>query len=280
MHNAIRGVRPRASLKTNEHSRLRRYARILALFLLILTVTGCSQSARKADDEQLLAARQDGALSEDDEFDLFDEDMDARMVEVWDPLEGVNRVMFGINDCLYTVVLDPVFKTYEGIVPMSIRVGIDNFFANITTPARLINCLLQGKGEGADIEFRRFWINTTEGILGFGDPAFDKHGLEPVKEDLGQTLAVWGLGDGFYVVWPLLGPSTLRDTAGMVGDWYANPIPYLTSTDVAIAASGLKAVNKGSFHAGEYEVMFADEIEPYIAARQTYLQYRKKQIEE
>jgi phospholipid-binding lipoprotein MlaA len=163
---------------------------------------------------------------------------------------------------------------------MSIRVGIDNFFANITTPARLINCLLQGKGEGADIEFRRFWINTTEGMLGFGDPAFDKHGLEPVKEDLGQTLAVWGLGDGFYVVWPLLGPSTLRDTAGMVGDWYANPIPYLTSTDVAIAASGLKAVNKGSFHAGEYEVMFADEIEPYIAARQTYLQYRKKLIEE
>ena len=163
---------------------------------------------------------------------------------------------------------------------MSIRVGIDNFFANITTPARLTNCLLQGKGEGADIEFRRFWINTTEGILGFGDPAFDKHGLEPVKEDLGQTLAVWGLGDGFYVVWPLFGPATLRDTAGMVGDWYANPIPYLTSTDVTIGASGLKAVNKGSFHTGEYEVMFADEMDPYIAARQAYLQYRKKQIEE
>ena len=105
-----------------------------------------------------------------------------------------------------------------------------NFFENLTTPARFVNCLLQGKGPEADRELRRFGINTTAGVLGFGDPAYDRWGLKPAEEDLGQTLAVYGLGDGFYVVWPLFGPSTLRDSVGMVGDSFLNPVRYVEPT--------------------------------------------------
>jgi phospholipid-binding lipoprotein MlaA len=259
---------------------LKRLLLLLAIVPLMGIVGGCRQSRIGGEGGLLLTAHGDTALSEDEEFDLFDEEMEITIIEIWDPLEGVNRIVFGINDTLYAVVVDPVAQTYEGIVPLGFRVSIDNFFGNITTPVRFINCILQGKNEGADIEFRRFWINSTEGILGFGNPAFDKYGLEPVKEDLGQTLAVWGVDDGFYIVWPLLGPSTLRDSIGMVGDQYANPIRYVKPCEVSVGVSALKFVNKSSFHIGEYEAMFADEVDPYIAARQVYLQYRLKQIED
>jgi phospholipid-binding lipoprotein MlaA len=269
-----------ASPKTTKQHHSGLFISVFVLLLLMLTVAGCSQSAKRPEGKELLTPQDTALPSDDKDFDLLDDSIDVAIIEIWDPLEGVNRVIFNINDSIYTMVLDPVFETWEVIIPQDVRTGVDNFFANITTPARFINCLLQGKNEGADIEYRRLWINTTEGILGFGDPAFEKYGLEPVEEDLGQTLAVWGLGDGLYIVWPLLGPSTARDTVGMVGDWYANPVRWVAPTDVTFAAAGVKGVNKGSFHAGEYEVMFSDEVDPYVAARQAYLQYRKKLIEE
>ncbi len=219
-------------------------------------------------------------LAQDDEFDLFEEGIQEQMVEVKDPLEGLNRVVFKFNDMVYTVLLEPLAKTYEGIVSEPVRVGIDNFFENVTTPARYVNCLLQGKGQGADIELRRFWINSTQGILGFGNPARDKYGLEPVREDLGQTLAVWGLGDGFYLVLPILGPSTLRDSAGMVGDYFLNPVSWVYPSEVRYGVTGLRHVNKGSFHVGEYKAFVGDAVDPYIMLRQSYMQYRARLIKE
>jgi phospholipid-binding lipoprotein MlaA len=157
---------------------------------------------------------------------------------------------------------------------------IGNFFKNLTTPARFVNCLFQGKGPEADRELRRFGINTTAGVLGFGDPAHDRWGLEPAQEDLGQTLAVYGFGDGFYVVWPLLGPSTLRDSVGMVGDAFLNPVRYVKPAETSIGISAVDATNKGSFHIGEYEVFKSAAVEPYVAMRGAYIQYRSKQIKE
>jgi len=216
----------------------------------------------------------------EDDFDLLEEEFAEGMVEVADPLEGLNRIMFGINDILYFWVAKPVTQVYKGVVPEPVRISVDNFFHNLTTPIRFVNCHLQGKVYSADIELKRFLINTTSGILGFGDPARDKKGLEPVEEDLGQTLAVHGFGNGFYMVLPLLGPSTLRDSLGLVGDQFLNPVRYVEPWEVSIGISGARAVNEDSFHIGEYETFKSSAIDPYVAMRQAYIQYRTKQIKE
>jgi len=216
----------------------------------------------------------------DDEFDLLEDELDEQMIEVADPLEPFNRLMFGVNDVLYFWVAKPCAETYKAVVPKPARTGVRNFFHNLTTPVRYVNCLLQGKGDSADTELRRFLVNTTEGILGFGDPARDKYGLQVVYEDLGQTLAVHGMDDGFYIVWPLFGPSNVRDSLGMVGDAFLNPVRYVEPTETSIYISAGKGINEGSFHVGEYEDFKSAALEPYIAMREAYIQYRNKKIQE
>ena len=168
---------------------------------------------RSADRWRVITAAKDAAQAQDDEaeadedFDLLEEEIADQMVEIADPLEPFNRTMYGLNDILYFWVVKPVGEVYTDVAPEPVRIGISNFFQNLTTPVRFVNCLLQGKGDTAGTEFNRFVINTTAGVLGFGDPARDQHGLEPAEEDMGQTLAVFGFDNGFYIVWPLLGPS-------------------------------------------------------------------------
>jgi len=188
--------------------------------------------------------------------------------------------MFNVNDTLYFWVVKPVAQTYRDITPEPARLGIRNFFDNVGTPARYVNCLLQGKGAGADAELRRFAINTTVGVLGFGDPALDKYGLKSVEEDLGQTLAAAGMNDGFYIVWPLFGPSTARDSLGMFGDQFLNPLWYVEPAELSIGISAVEYTNGASFQIGRYEVFKAAAVDPYIAMRESYILYRDKQIRE
>jgi phospholipid-binding lipoprotein MlaA len=211
-------------------------------------------------------------------FNELEAELSQKQASVADPLEPVNRVMYGVNDVVYFWILKPVLQVYVGAVPKPARTGIRNFFHNLATPARLVNCILQGKNSGADIELSRFGINTVVGVLGFGDPARDRWGLKPVEEDLGQTLAVYGLGNGFYLVWPLLGPSTLRDSVGMVGDMFLDPVRYVEPQAASIGISATSTVNDMSFHLGEYESLKAATVDPYIAMREAYTQYREKQI--
>jgi phospholipid-binding lipoprotein MlaA len=252
--------------------------KILYIIVLALAVmsAGCATSQRTPSDNHTLT----NGMSSDDEFDLLEEELAEQIVEIPDPLEPVNRLMFGINDILYFWVAKPCANVCKAVVPKPARIGIKNFFHNITTPARYVNCLLQGKGDSADIELRRFLVNSTVGVLGFGDPAKDRYGLEPVEEDLGQTLAKCGFGDGFYIVWPILGPSTLRDSVGMAGDAFLNPVRYVEPWETSAYISGAGVVNEGSFHIGEYEDFKAASPEPYIAMRQGYIQYRSKKIKE
>jgi phospholipid-binding lipoprotein MlaA len=256
--------------------------RVLFSILLAIIVTGCAASGHtssvqtQADQQESV----DDPNAIDDDFALLEEELVEEKIEVADPLEPVNRIMFGFNDILYFWVAKPVLSIYSGVMPEPARLGIRNFFNNVSTPVRLVNCLLQGKNDAAGTELHRFAINTTEGILGFGDPALDKHGLEPAKEDLGQTLAVYGFDDGFYIVWPLFGPSTARDSVGMVGDQFLNPLRYVDPREVSISISIVKGVNAGSFQIGAYEEFKEEAFEPYIAMREMYIQYRHKQIEE
>jgi phospholipid-binding lipoprotein MlaA len=250
----------------------------LLLFFFAGMISGCATSVKNAPSMNVTSNSAKAVA--DDDFDLLEEEYAEQMVEVPDPLEPFNRVMFNINDTLYFWIVKPGSEIYAGVVPEPARIGIYNFFSNLTAPARYVNCLLQGKGEDADTELRRFAINTTCGILGFGDPALDHYGLEPAQEDLGQTLAVYGFDDGFYLVLPLLGPSNSRDSIGRLGDWFLNPVSYVEPTEAAYGITAVRFTNSSSLRIGEYESFKSMTIEPYIAMRRSYAQYRAKQIQE
>jgi len=259
-----------------------------AVVILVVATAGCAVSDKSTsangfaeDSANGQSGLIGGAAEEsftDEEFDLLEEELDEGQVEIDDPLEGFNRLMFGLNDTLYFWIFKPVAQTYEGVVPEPGRIGIRNFFQNVSTPVRYVNCLLQGKGPAADIELRRFLVNTTVGVLGFGDPARDQYGLEPTWEDLGQTLGVYGMDSGFYIVWPLLGPSTVRDSLGMVGDVFLNPVRYVRPRETSIIISATRGINQSSFHIDEYEEFKAAFLEPYVAMREAYVHNRAESI--
>ncbi|MHC4638044.1 MAG: MlaA family lipoprotein [Planctomycetota bacterium] len=255
--------------------------KVWAVIILALLTAGCAVS-EKTQSSDNIALDSDTAVMEDvdDEFDLFEDELAEKKIEVSDPLKGLNQLMFNLNDTIYFWILKPVTTVYRDIAPEPVRIGIDNFFHNLTTPIRFVNCVVQGKGDAAGTEFYRFAINTTIGVLGFGDPAQDKYGLKSVEEDLGQTLGVHGVGNGFYLVLPLLGPSTARDAAGKVGDMFLNPVFYVDPTEAAIGISTVKFTNETSFRIGEYEDFKAAALDPYVAMREAYIQYRSKQIQE
>jgi phospholipid-binding lipoprotein MlaA len=139
--------------------------------------------------------------------------------------------------------------------------------------------MLQAKGKAAAVEFSRFVVNTTIGVLGFGSPA-DKYPklAPPDSEDLGQTLGNYGLGNGFYLVWPILGPSTLRDSIGRAGDFFLDPVSYVEPTEASIGIRAFDTVNNTSFHIGDYESLKKSAIDPYTALRDIYLQIRENKI--
>jgi len=252
------------------------------IVILTLMTAGCAAPKKNSffslfDSNNVPSASNESA---DVNFDLLVDELEEQMAAVPDPLEPLNRVMFQLNDIFYFWLLKPVARTYKGITPEPVRICVSNFFNNLTTPIRLANCLLQGKGDSAGTELRRFTVNTTVGILGFGDPARDKYGLEQTDEDLGQTLGVWGFKNGFYLVLPILGPSTLRDTAGFAGDQFLNPIRYVEPTEASLGISAGKITNETTFHIGEYEGLKSDALDPYVATRDIYIQYRNKKVEE
>ena len=212
--------------------------------------------------------------------DFIDEEFEEDEIQMADPISLWNRAMFHFNDKLYFWALKPVSQIYKAVAPDFFRIGVKNFFRNITTPVRLVNCILQWKGQAAQIEFSRFMVNTTIGVLGLGNPA-DKYSElnSPDEEDLGQTLAKYGLGNGFYIVWPILGPSTLRDSIGLAGDWFLNPINYVEPTEASWGISAFDKINRTSFRIGEYESLKEAAIDPYTALQDIYLQFREKKIE-
>lgn len=196
-----------------------------------------------------------------------------------DPLEPWNRAMFTFNDKLYFWVLKPVAKGYSAVVPEWGRVRVRNIFQNITMPVRFANNLLQLKIKGAGTELLRFAFNTTVGVGGMFDVAKNID-LKAQDEDLGQTLGVYGIGNGFYLVWPVLGPSSLRDTVGTVGDFFLDPVYYISDTGLRIAVRSLDVTNTTSLHIGDYEDLKESALDPYISFRDAYFQHRNNKVKE
>lgn len=143
--------------------------------------------------------------------------------EIYDPIEGVNRVTLKVNDALDKAILEPVAKGYRYVTPKAGRTVVSNFLRNLNSPIIIGNELLQGDFKGAGNATARVIINTLAGFGGILDLA-SEGGIEYQPEDFGQTLATWGVGDGMYVMLPLLGPSTLRDASGRLVDSYADPL--------------------------------------------------------
>lgn len=200
---------------------------------------------------------------------------------IHDPLEPMNRVFFDFNDGLYFWVLKPAATGYKAIVPEPVRIGVRNFFSNLATPVRLVNCLLQGDFKGLSTETARFVMNTTLGLAGFFDPAKETMNLDKKNEDLGQTLGFYGAGPSFYINWPFLGPSSLRDTVGLVGDLFLEPLNYLVpSVPPNIGVRAYDRVNHTSLTIGEYEDFKKGALDPYIAMRDAYHQHRRNKIKE
>ena len=217
---------------------------------------------------------------DEDFFDLEEEFEEASSKEVFDPLSGYNRIMTSVNDKFYFWLLKPIANGYKKIVPLSARRSVTRFFNNLIFPVRFVNNVLQLKLKRAGIELSRFAINTTVGILGFGDPAKNWFNLAAYPEDFGQTLGHYGLGGGFHIVLPLLGPSNLRDVVGLVPDYFMDPVSYIKKGEEELAVKSYNELNETSLHIGEYESVKKDALDLYPFLREAYEQNRKKKIKE
>ena len=170
-----------------------------------------------------------GAASDDVQTESTDFETSRFEDEVFDPLEPFNRAIFSFNNAADKIILEPMSKGYKKL-PSPVQSGISNFLSNLRMPLVVVNQLLQGQGKNARESTGRFLVNSTIGVFGLIDVA-DKIGLEEKKEDFGQTLATWGVGDGFYIVLPLFGPSNVRDTTGMVLTYATDPINAYAVTE-------------------------------------------------
>ena len=193
--------------------------------------------------------------------------------EVSDPLEPVNRVIYKFNDGLDRLVVRPVAEGYQEYIPSPARTGVRNFFNNIYEPLTIINNILQGKGDHAAGDTMRFGFNTIFGVLGLFDVATG-WGLEMHKEDFGQTFGVWGFGEGWYLMLPLLGPSTVRDAAGLPLEWQVDLLARNTSGVTRYSAYSLFFVSRRADLLSASDVLDSGAVDPYLQLREAYRQKR------
>ena len=200
--------------------------------------------------------------------------------EIYDPIEPFNRAMFSFNNFADKIVLEPASQGYRKL-PSPIQTGISNFLGNLKMPLVILNQFLQGQGNNAVESTGRFVVNSTAGIFGLIDVA-EKIGLEEKQEDFGQTLATWGVGDGFYVVLPIFGPSNLRDTGGMVLTLMTDPInAYAVSEGEAWLVplrTTINAIDQRSKIIVEVNALRNNSVDYYAAVRSSYYQNRKAAI--
>lgn len=221
-----------------------------------------------------------GNSGKSDEFDEFDEFSSPKSKPISDPLSGYNRWMTRFNDKMYLWVLKPVATGYAKVTPAVARRSVARFFKNLGYPVRFVNNLLQLKIKRAGIETARFAVNTTLGVAGFADPAMWWWEIEAFPEDFGQTLGHYGMGGGFHLVLPVLGPSNLRDAFSRIPDRFLDPVTYVEPSEVSYAISAYDIINLTSLRLGEYEQLQKDAVDWYIFIRDAYEQNRNKQIQE
>ena len=200
-----------------------------------------------------------------------------------DPLEKANRVVWSVNSTADKIIVKPVAKGYRAVAPRPVRQGISNFFANLAEPWSFVNNVLQGKPHRAAQNLGRFVVNSTIGIGGLFDPA-TRAGIPDNEEDLGQTLAAWGVNGGPYLMLPFLGPSTLRDGIGSGVAFYADPvnigirqIHHQKWPKYGYRAAYIISVRTDLIESGA-DTFLETSLDPYAATRSAYLQRRTAAI--
>lgn len=255
---------------------------LVFILLTIFLFSGCALTQSNID-KNTQTVKVENSIEEDDFAEEFKEE-----VEDFDPLSGYNRAMTNFNDKFFTYVAIPTAKGYKYIIPKTARIGISNVFDNLGFPIRFINNLLQLKFHNSWEELQRFVLNSTFGVLGLMDVSeLNDLGLKEHKEDFGQTLGFYGIGDGFHIVLPFLGPSNLRDTVSLAGDYFVSPLNkgdssyYIPDSDLkSFGLIALKITNKNSFNPDLYENLKKDAIDLYPFLKEIYTKKREKEIKE
>ena len=201
----------------------------------------------------------------------------ARYEEANDPLEPWNRGVLEFNRGFDDFVLRPIAIVYRHILPDVVRERIHLFLMNLRTPVILANDLMQGEPERAGETLERFVINSTVGVGGLFDVAAE-WGLEPHNENFGQTLAVWGAGEGPYLMLPFFGPSNPRDATGIAVDFFLDPLNYLLDDKYLLARFGTRVVDERERHIEDLDNLEATTIDFYAALRSLYRQYRDNEV--
>lgn len=214
---------------------------------------------------------------DDEEFFEFDEGEES-VPAVADPLEDLNRFTFAFNDKLYRGILKPVARGLR-VLPEGVRTCGSNFFANLGAPVSAFSALLQGELGNTGSELGRFVLNSTVGLAGLFDVA-TKAGLAQDEEDLGQTLARYGFGHGFYLVLPFYGSSSLRDTLGTVATSAANPVYTNLDSGEIVAINLTDAEIALSLDKDTYEALYDSALDPYVFFRSAWQQNRAGQVAE
>lgn len=264
---------------------------LLAAAALVLLLCGAAQATQKAPEiksagSMLLAYGDDDIWDENGQIIKKPAGGTGMTVAdqaalTPDPLEGWNRMWFGFNDKLYFWALKPVAQGYSYVVPERPRLWVHNFFHNLMFPVRFTSLMFQAKFDAAAVETSRFIGNTAFGLGGLADVTSDSKPYKTIpstEQDLGLTFGYWGMGNGMYLVWPVLGPSTARDTVGYAGDYFLTPATYLNPWYWSMGTKGYDKVNETSLRIGDYETLKEASVDPYEAVRDAYLRMRFKKM--
>jgi phospholipid-binding lipoprotein MlaA len=241
------------------------YRRLIVLLAALTLVAGCASQPKPETDPWSASA-----------------DQEVEEVETEnDPLELFNRFVFSFNLALDTVIFRPAAATYRFLLPVEVRGSVRNALRNLSTPVVLANDLLQGELERAETTLIRFLVNSTVGVLGLFDVAAD-WGYPYHDEDFGQTMAVHGVGEGFYLVLPIFGPSNPRDGVGMLVDTFLDPLTYAADAadaeEYLFARTAITGIDKRERNIETLEDLKRDAIDFYARIRSLYRQSRANEI--
>jgi phospholipid-binding lipoprotein MlaA len=249
-------------------------------------LSGDGDSQKNLDTKHQVAEVDPNASNADEEEYDDDEEFDDEVVDINDPFYAINYTFYNINDILYVVIMKPAAQTYNFFIPLEFRTVISNFFYNLRFPIRFVNCVLQFKGTKAAQEVGGFLLNTTVGLAGLGEVA-SHWDLKPSPEDLGQTLAYWGAGNGFYIMYPILGPSSLRDSARFIDSYFLDPVSWLRydkfggySWRTTVAITAYDKFNELSLQYEDIDALKEAALDPYVGIRDAYVEHRNKLITE
>ncbi len=202
----------------------------------------------------------------------------ANSPEALDGAEGLNRAFFKFNSALDSYLISPIADAYTYILPSQARTGIFNVLNNLEAPVVFVNSILQGDPQNSFVTFWRFIFNSTLGVAGLFDIATELGVPERNNEDFGQTLGVWGVGHGSYLVLPLLGPSSLRDAPAFVIDTLLNPFTYFMSDGELIAVTATRVIDTRSRYDRYIDQVYDTSLDPYATFRSLYLQRREASV--